>query len=345
MLRVGIIGTGPFCRSTHLLSLMGHTDAAITALYNRGAHNRSEALAMLAQAGIHPQIYDDPYSLCTADAVDAVLLCVPPDLFPSLVSASVTAGKHVFCEKPIAVTIHGARRVADAARTACHTVFHTGFVIRHSYVAHSLMQAIGAGRIGTPQLVWCRCYNDSNWPYREDSWVARRATSGGLLNSWAVHPLDLLNAMAGSNPQICSGFGGHFVKPNTDNLDAAYVSIQYENGVIGSLQLCRFAPRGDDWMIGCIGIKGMIEAGFFGRSLTLRTHYSDTVEQIAIPPYPHHSYDGMQQQMDSFIHACTSGTQTATGYEAGYYATALALAAEQSIAEHTVQDIPQLYRE
>lgn len=342
MIRFGIVGTGGFCRGAHFPSLLNRKEAVrVSALYNRGEQNRHAALDLLAEHDVSPRVYSDPAELVVSDEVDAVLLCLPPEFHPDLICTALTAGKHVFCEKPVSNGLDGARRVYAAAEQA-KTVFHVGFVLRYSNLFKTIVGIIEEGDIGLPKMVWNRALFTSDWAYRQGSWVNDPGRSGGSLNAWAVHAFDLMAAMAGSYPQSCHGVGGHLVREDTVNTDAVFLNVSYESQVAGSLQMCRFAPRGDDWWIGCIGTHGMIDAGFFQRKIILRTA-RDTNQRVIEPPaYEQHSFDGMQQQMDCFIEAVRSAGTTFTGAIDGYYATALALCAEQSIRENRSIDIPYL---
>lgn len=97
--------------------------------------------------------------------------------------------------------------------------------------------------------------------------------------------------------------------------------------------------------MGCIGTEGMVEAGYFTRTLYVRHTKDDSFQSVPVYPYSQHSFDGMQQQMDTFINACENAGTTGSGYREGYYATALALSAEQAIRQHRTVDIPQIEEE
>ena len=342
MIRLGIIGTGPFCREAHFPSILNRSSKiSIHAIYNRGTANLEEAVTFLKQKNCSPVIVSQPEDICVDGSVDAVLICLPPEMHSRLASMALSSGKHVFCEKPISAALEGAKAIVSL-RHNVSSVFHVGFVIRYSNLFKEIMRIIKEGRIGEPKMVWNRVFFKSNWAYRQNHWVNDPRQSGGSLNSWAVHSFDLMQAMAGGYPVDCYSSGGHMHLSNTENTDATFLSINYDNGVIGSLQLCRFAPRGDDWWIGCIGTEGMLEAGFFQRKIMLRTHASTEPFQTEPQNYSGHSFDGMQQQMDAFISAIHTGHQTESSFEEGYYATALALSAEQSLVANEVIQIEHL---
>ena len=342
MIRLGIIGTGPFCREAHFPSILKRSSKiSVTALYNRGTANLEEATAIMEENKSFPEIVSEPCDICVDPSVDAVLLCLPPQMQPDLAAIALSSGKHVFCEKPISVTFEGANKIVSL-KDSVPGVFHVGFVIRFSNVFNKVMRIIKEGKIGVPKMVWNRVFFKSSWAYRQNNWVNDPRQSGGSLNSWAVHSFDLMQAMAGGYPVDCYSCGGHMHLSDTQNTDAAFLSVNYDNGVIGSLQLCRFAPRGDDWWIGCIGTEGILEAGFFQRKIILRTHVSNEPVYIEPELYSGHSFDGMQQQMDAFINAVHTGSQTESSFNEGYYATALALSAEKSLTANEVIKIEQI---
>lgn len=171
MIRLGIVGTGLFCRNAHFPSILNRKDRiAVTGIYNRGAENRDAALRLLEQHDMFPQVFAQPEGLCESPTVDAVLLCLPPEMHVCLACKALAAGKHVFCEKPVATNIEDARKLVDCAKKS-DALFHTGFVIRYSNVFAAMLDLIDKGEIGTPKVVWNRAMFDSDWPYREGTWT------------------------------------------------------------------------------------------------------------------------------------------------------------------------------
>ena len=99
-----------------------------------------------------PRHYHDPMDLIADPSIDAVAICSPASTHTDLVVAAAAAGKHVFCEKPMALTLADADRAIDAAREA-GVLLQVGFNRRFATDFADVRKRIDDGAIGTPQLL------------------------------------------------------------------------------------------------------------------------------------------------------------------------------------------------
>jgi predicted dehydrogenase len=111
MIRVGLVGAGPWASMFHAPMIAGSPDASLAAVWAR----RPEAAAELAgeYAASVASTFEDLLAIC-----DAVAFAVPPDVQSELAPRAAAAGKHLLLEKPLAFTLEGAERIATAVEDA-----------------------------------------------------------------------------------------------------------------------------------------------------------------------------------------------------------------------------------
>lgn len=110
-MRIGLLGTGPWAEIAHGPALAAHPDVEFTGIWGR----RPEAATALAET-FGTRAYTDVDALI-AD-VDAVAIALPPDVQAPLAARAAEAGRHLLLDKPVAIAVADAHRVADAAEAA-----------------------------------------------------------------------------------------------------------------------------------------------------------------------------------------------------------------------------------
>lgn len=340
--RIGLIGLSDYAREAHIRNLLALKDRArVTALWNRGAARRDQALELFAtpapgerSAAIPavPAVCESWQELLGRQDVDAVIVTLPPDLNREIVTAALDAGKHVLVEKPLAHTLEDARALAAAAKAHPAQVVQVGLEVRHGWTAQTLSQQIAADRIGSPALVYVTCIGGADWAYRP-GWVTDPARTGGVFNVWGVHVLDLICDLAGkkAKPKSVMAQGGTWVRKDTPYPDGAQVLIDF-GAVKASLMYCRFAQSfRRDWAeVTVAGAAGRLEARVDAREILYtpavgeaQTERGGEVQSLC--------FDGCRQQLVDFCTAIATKKQPLVGVADGLRATELALAIEQSL--------------
>src|SRR5947209_1815430 len=100
-IRVGVIGAGLFAEQCHIPGLQAHPRAEVVALC---ARNQTRVAALAARMGV-TDTYADYHELLARSDIDAVTVATPDALHLPVVLAALAAGKHVFCEKPLALNV------------------------------------------------------------------------------------------------------------------------------------------------------------------------------------------------------------------------------------------------
>lgn len=197
----------------------------------------------------------DAYQKVIDSDVDVVLLATPPAFRPGHLAAAVAAGKHTFCEKPVAIDAPGVRSVLASARLAKEKKLGllSGFCFRHDYANQATFQQVLDGAIGEVRTVTTfRCGGElpSEYTYagykgianQLRNWYYQNWLSGDFIVEQAVHSIDMMSwAMGGILPVKVIGTGGRQrrVDEKFGNIyDHFAIEYQYENGARG-IHFCR----------------------------------------------------------------------------------------------------------
>jgi len=216
MVNVGVIGCGGMGR-LHSRSLAQLSDAKLVA-----AADANPASLEAYGAEFHPaRQYTDYTELVRDPGVDAVLVCVPTYMHPPIVKAAAQAGKQVFCEKPIALSVQAATEMVEACDKA-GVIFMIGFVRRFDNDWGTFRQMVRENAIGRP-IVW-RHVIASGGP--SSPWYNERDKGGGPIVDGAIHDIDFANWLFGK----AVAFVGVARSFKSTAYDTVTVSIGYERG-------------------------------------------------------------------------------------------------------------------
>jgi myo-inositol 2-dehydrogenase/D-chiro-inositol 1-dehydrogenase len=303
--RLGLIGAGKVAR-VHAgnvaripgLSLVGVADVVPDA-----------AQALAQEAGAEVAATDE---LLARPDVDAVLVTTPPDTHAELICAAAQAGKHVFCEKPLATSL------ADAGR-AVRAVEHAGVLLQIGYNRRfdpnlrAVREAVAEGRVGTPWLL--RISSRDPAPPPAD-YLPR---SGGLFVDSTSHDFDLARFVLGAEIVQVAVLAASVVDPNAAELgdvDVAVLSLGFSNGAFGGIDNCRRSPYGYDQRLEVHGSDGLAQA-----------------ENVPAEFYTDRYAEAFARELTSFARAL-DGEPVEVGGSDGLAAVAAAEAARRSLDEN-----------
>lgn len=245
-LRVGIVGLG-YGRRVLLPSFQAHPRCEVVGICGRRAD-----LAREAAAEIGVRAYDSWQSLAGDAHVDTVAIATPSDTHDAIAVGALERGKHVFCEKPLAATLDGARRMAAAA-SAAGTAHMVGFELPESVEwdrARAILASGTLGRIRYINVTWhLQTYANR---LKVASWKTRPADSGGALNEFASHTFHYLELLAGRITAVwCAPIAADAQPASSD--DVVVLSLRLESGAVGSVSVCTNAIGGDGHAIRIYG--------------------------------------------------------------------------------------------
>jgi myo-inositol 2-dehydrogenase / D-chiro-inositol 1-dehydrogenase len=161
--------------------------------------------------------------------------------------AALRAGKHVYCEKPIAITPESVREVLRAAREAT-TVFMVGQQRRSDNGLRELVSKIHSGAIGNVVMIQAQRHsaNDFSPAGSSGDWIFDARRSGDVIVEQSIHNLDTCNWILKAHPDQAAGFGGTLLSPDQPPgrtiMDGYSVSFDYPGGPKVSFTQVAFHP-------------------------------------------------------------------------------------------------------
>jgi predicted dehydrogenase len=184
--------------------------------------------------------YDDYRKLLDDKNVQAVLIATPSHQHKEIAIAALQAGKHVYCEAPIAHTVEDARAIALAATGAPKLVFQSGLQNRvHPQYLH-VDKFVRSGELGKFALARGQWHKKTSWrrasstpeQAKELNWRLSRETSPGLVGEVGIHSLDLANWFFGAHPVAVTGFGSILLwDDGRDVPDTVQTVVEYPGGI------------------------------------------------------------------------------------------------------------------
>lgn len=240
----GIIGTGG--RGTNdLQAVLEH--GKVVAVCDVKA-DRMKAAANLAARDTPAQFADYRRVLDRKD-IEAVVIATPPHLHAEMAVAALQAGKHVYCEKPVAITPASVAAVVKAVK-ASGKVFVSGQQLRSYKRLGAAVAKIRSGAIGDVLMIKAQRHSESDLSHTGTSadWFFDVEKSGGYLIEMSVHNLDLCNWAIGATPVKAAGFGGILLykddPPGRSIMDGYTLSYDYPGGVKLYFTQMVFHPKG-----------------------------------------------------------------------------------------------------
>jgi len=228
-LRFGIIGAGNIA-PVHAIAIASIEGAELVAVADS---NPERCQAIAEKHGGTP--YTDYHDLLARSDVDVVTICLPHYLHAPITLEAAAAGKHVLCEKPMAISL----AQCDAMIAACEKAGVTLGVIfqgRFEPLALQLKTAIDSGELG--QLLWVSAntfWHRTDAYYRSGAWRGTWAhEGGGVLINQAIHAIDLLLWLAGAPSRVTAQI--RTLNHQIEVEDCALASLEYENGQLGLIQ-------------------------------------------------------------------------------------------------------------
>ncbi|RNC81820.1 MAG: gfo/Idh/MocA family oxidoreductase [Phycisphaera sp.] len=277
-LRVGVVGCGGRGTGAMLQALKADPNAMLWSA-GEAVGGRIEASIGRVQAGLdaHAEEGGDPAGTIEVpadrmhvgfdaykrviDECDVVLLTTPPAFRPQQMAAAIDAGKHVFCEKPVAVDAPGVRSVLQSARKAKQSglAVMSGFCWRYQDQCRETMAKLHGGGVGDLHTIQTT-YNTTGWvrpnpmqdgwsetEFQLRNWQYFTPLSGDHVVEQAVHAIDWIAwAMKDVPPVRCWAVGGRQTRPDTPETGNVYdhfgVTFEYANGQ-RAYHMCRHWPN------------------------------------------------------------------------------------------------------
>jgi len=205
------------------------------------------------------QSYAESAALLERSDVHAVIVATPTNTHADVVMRSAAAGKAIFCEKPLALSLAQTRATLAAVERA-GVRLQVGFMRRFDPAYQRARALIEAGQIGHP-VTFKSVGRDPSCPPLE---YADPAHSGGLIVDMGIHDFDLARWLMASEVQHVSAAGGLLVCQELDqvgDIDNAVINLGFASGAIGNVEVSRTARYGYDIRTEILGSDGALRVG------------------------------------------------------------------------------------
>lgn len=249
-LRVGIIGAGRIGK-VHARTLSSLVPGVRVEVVSDVVLDAARSLA--AECGVG-KVTGDYREVLADKNIDAVVICSSTNTHAPLIQESAAAGKHIFCEKPIALELDRIDQALDAVKKN-GVLLMVGFNRRYDAGNRSLREAVAAGRVGTPEM----CLITSRDPAPPP--ISYIKVSGGIFLDMMIHDFDLARFLLNDEPVEIFTRAGCMVDPEigkAGDFDTAMVTISFAKGAICHIDNSRRAVYGYDQRVEVFGSKGMI---------------------------------------------------------------------------------------
>jgi myo-inositol 2-dehydrogenase/D-chiro-inositol 1-dehydrogenase len=270
--------------------------------------------------------YTDVAQLWADPDVDAVVIAAPARSHADLVVAASAAGKHVFCEKPMAVTLADADRAIDAARSA-GVVLQVGFNRRFAADWRAARNLLDDGALGTPRLLRSLTRDPGGFD-------PSRVAPDTIFLETLIHDFDTLRFLnPGAEPVEVYATADALVEPEWRSrglMDTAVVNVRFDNGAMAVAEACFEASYGYDVRGEVLGSGGMATMGDGRRnSMAFSGPAGRLVETVRGDQelFP----EAYTAELAAFVDAVGTGTPSPVTGEDARAALTIALAAAESV--------------
>lgn len=321
MIRFAVLGAGRIGQ-VHAAAIGAVPGATLVAMAEPVAE---AAEAARARFGCDIRSIDD----CAAADIDAVVICTPTDTHADLIEQFARAGKAVFCEKPVDLSVDRVRACLDVVQ-GTGTPLMVGFNRRFDPDFRALKAAVDAGRVGSVEMVTITSRDPGPPPL---SYIER---SGGMFRDMTIHDFDIARWMLDDDVVAVMAQATALVDPDigaAGDFDSANILLRTAGGRQAVITNSRRATYGYDQRIEVLGSEGAALAENHHES-TVTVARADGFSRAPLVNFFLERYmPAYTAEIAAFVAAIQNGGAMPTTGHDGLMALALADAALLSVAE------------
>ena len=324
-LKLGIIGAGRIGKlhaENVIKNIKGFEVKSIADVYADAIRDWANSLGI-------KNVYSDYMEILNDPEIDAVMICSSTNTHSKISIEAANAGKHIFCEKPIALDLD---KIKDALRAVenAGVKLQVGFNRRYDHNFKRVQELVKDGRIGDVHIIKVTSRDPAPPP------AEYVKVSGGMFLDMTIHDFDMVRYLSGSEVEEVYTAAAVLVDPaigEAGDVDTAIITLKFKNGAIGVIDNSRKAAYGYDQRVEVFGSKGCITvSNDTPSSAVLSTQegvYSDKPKYFFLERYK----DSFIDEIKCFYDAIANDTQPpVTGID-GLKPVLIALAAKKSLIE------------
>lgn len=302
-IRFGIIGVGMMGR-THLSNLIKNQNAEVIAVC---ARTKSKVDAIQKEFDI-PYAYTDINEMMSNTEIDAVVVASGADAHKEACLAACTAGKHIFCEKPLAKTIDDCIEIEMAASMNSDKFFTIGFMRRFDPSYYEAKQKIKQGQIGKPILFKGISLDPASVLEAHLEGVKK-----GIYVPWFIemgsHDTDLARWFLEGDPEESFATGGAYVcseLADYDDYDNGFSLTKFDNGTTAYIQVGRTATC-SHVESEIVGTKGTIRVNSVPRKNYLSAFTNEGYVEECQESFIKRWGDAFEAEINDFVECIKTG--------------------------------------
>ncbi|WP_209332767.1 inositol 2-dehydrogenase [Lunatimonas salinarum] len=324
-MNIGIIGIGRIGK-IHLINCLTHfRDIQVVAAMNPSESGRNFARHL----GV-PLVTDDAAVLINHPEIEAVLICSATDSHADYVELAAKAGKAIFCEKPMDLSLDRVRQtlaLVEGSGVPLMLAFNQRFDPSFAEVK----QRIAEGELGKLRSLHLISRDPGPPP------IAYIRSSGGMLMDMTIHDFDMARYQVGAEVVEVYARGAHVVSAEIQeagDIDFASVMLTFSNGVVAFIENCRETTYGYDQRMEVFGSNGMLRVENPFKTSTISSGRAGNILGKNLDFFVDRYAESYRLELAAFFEALIAGKpMPATGYD-GLKAMEIAEAAMRSIAEN-----------
>ena len=325
-IKVGLIGAGRIGK-LHAENLTSH----IPNVELVGLADTNLILAKtVAESFNIPYYFDDYHQIIDHPEIDATIICSPTNTHAQIIQEAASAGKHVFCEKPIDFDLDRTQQTLEYIKKNS-VKFQVGFNRRFDSNFRSLHSRILKGEIGDLHILRITSRDPAPPP------ISYIEVSGGIFFDMMIHDFDMARHLVRSEVTEVYAAGGVMIDKAIDeagDIDTATVILKFANGMLGTIDNSRQAVYGYDQRIEVFGSNGMIRAENVETDTCVLSNSKGTHQS----PLPHFFLDRYKSsyltEMVEFLQCIENDTIPPVVGHDGLKAMQIALAAKESYSKN-----------
>ncbi len=326
---IGLVGAGRM-GSIHARAV--HTSVPQARLVGIADVQVNAATRLASQLG-EPPVFDSIEALLETPGLDAVLIATSSSRHLEMVQLAARAGKHILCEKPIALTLADTDAAIEAA-TRAGVRLQVGFMRRWEPDYVRAKARLASGEYGRPMLFKSLQFDPEPPPLA----FADPTVSGGIMIDMGIHEFDLARWLMADEVVEVHAYGSTYAHPDlasVDDVDSAVVNLRFANGSTGSVELARNTTYGEDVRTEVLATNGSVWVGLLSATQgassggAVRGAVSVDALDASIPRFA----QGLAAQARGFVQAILEDCPVAVTGADGRAAFEVAVAADRSMRE------------
>jgi len=338
-IRVCVIGAGR-AGQVHANSLVNHLPGAeLVAIVDTRAAQRHE---VAARYGVN-RTFETLREALEKSAFDAVVITTPTFTHRALVGEAAAAGRHIFCEKPMALSLRDCDEMMAAAERA-GVILQLGFMRRFDPAFEAAAARIEAGDIGRPMLIKSLTHG----PGLPPAWAHDLSASNGMLAEVNSHDWDTIRWLAFSDPvrvytEVANFKGAAYGVQAQEFYDCALALVRFESGALASISGVCPCEYGYDARVEIVGEKGLLQIGTLeGQPVIVCTSREQGLISPVFRSWPERFADAYVREMRHFLDCIREARRPRVTGEDGRWAVASVLAATKSFREGRPVEISEI---